>query len=856
MQQEIDQSARVPATIQDRPFAPAPRALPEGRLRALLQKVERPGRYTGGEFGLPSADPMAAEARVVFSYPDTYELGMSNEGLKILYDRAMSAGYFADRVFLPWPDMADLMQTEGIPLFSLAGKLEVKTFDVWAFNTAHELHFTNILLGLDLAGIPLLRTERGPSDPFVITGGTAVSNPLPLYDFLDGVFLGDGEDGILEILNIVRDGKRAGKTRREILEDLRTVQGLFLPEFVTPREPASPGDWPTYACEPVQKRTYRAKEYGALEYNLVPNVEITQDRVVVEVARGCGQGCRFCHAGFWKRPVRNSEVDTLVKNAERMLARTGLNSVSLHSLSIADYPWLEELVVAMAGKFGADGVSISLPSLRVQVKTIPVLEMTSGIRRSSVTFALEAGSELQRERIRKKSSEENLRYLMREIYGRGWDLVKVYMMAGLPDPDGTEIEDLIASLNAFGRIAEECGPRKHVNVSVSLFVPKPFTTFQWEQQATPEYFTEVIARLKSGLNRRVRLKYPDPWMAYVEGFLSRGDHRVGPYILEAYRRGARFDSWDDQFKIDLWRDLLDEVDPALRALWMEARPGGSPAPWHEVVDGVPLEKLTRDYEKFSAVTEENMNPPHPQALKDSDFPPELLQPVSIPDERFERKAVLEMQLEKTGDFIYVSHLDTVEAVRKAARRAALPMSFSRGFNKHEKFHFEGSLPMYFHSRSERIFVELYAPVELEAVRAELARQMPAGLLLREVALHESVPKFKDERIRYALEFLEDAPADLQPRIERALAEAPAMWRMEKIDRKKGRKRRSPGDRTRIVEKQLAGALEGIESAPGRIDFVLAAGPGNISARDLLTYYLGLGVDVWNVHVRITKLGVA
>jgi len=837
----------------------APRMTPVDRsvLTPILQKVEQPGRYCGGEFGIPVKDPALAKVSVALTYPDTYELGMSNQGLRILYDIVnRRQDMFADRVFLPWPDFAREIKSAGLPLYSLDHFLAVKSFDVWGFNTAHELHYTNLLFALDLAGIPLLRKDRTEQDPFIITGGTAVSNPLPIFDFMDGIFLGDGEDGLIEMMEVIARGKKAGKSRAEILVDLQTVEGLLLPEFYKTEKtqgnpPFLPSPFPAYLGRMVKKRTYRSTEYAHLQSIVVPNIEITQDRLVVEVNRGCAQSCRFCHAGFWKRPVRHTEVETLIKNAGDMLLKTGQDSISLHSLSIADYPWLEELVVGMAQAYGPSGVSLSLPSLRVQVKTIPVLEMTSGIRKSSVTFALESGSEFMREKIFKKSSEENLHYLMREIFSRGWDLVKVYFMLGLPDRDDREVDDLIHALNALGDLARECGQKKNVNVTVSLFVPKPFTTFQWEEQKGPDFFIESIKKIKANLkSNRVHIKSPDPWMSYVEGFLSRSDHRAGKYILEAFQKGARFDSWDDQFKKDIWIEVMGSIPSDILDSWMKEKPGGTDMPWDNLVDGYPREKLIKDYKRFEAVTEENMNPPHKQALVPSDFPPELLKPVFLAESKFETKSVLGIEFAKTGSFIYVSHLDTVEVVRKACRRSRIPMTFSRGFNKHEKFHFTGPIPLFIHSESEWMYVEISEEINLAEIHPVLSRNFPDGLKLLSLKTLDAVPAHKPAENPPSVYRLDFADKSVCEKSLSLLLDAPEEIAYERISRKKKHKRQ----KLRNVTRRLSSAMKVVSSGENFIRLELEAPDrGAISLADLLSKYLGLPQAVWNTAVTITRL---
>ena len=574
-------------------------------LAALLTQVSRPARYTGGEWNQVVKDRSGVQVSFAFAFPDVYEVGMSHLGLKVIYhlvNRRKDA--VCERTFAPWVDMETLMRRNGVPLFTLETWTPVNRFDIVGFTLQYELTYTNIINMLDLAGIPLYSRDRGCRDPLVIAGGPCAFNPEPVADYMDCVLLGDAEDAIDEIIDAVRDwkcsdgGRPETRDRASLLRALSRVDGVYVPSFYEPsydRDGRVRAIGLTASGEAAGVSRRVKKRVAALDladYPLAPPVpflDVVHDRAVVELFRGCTRGCRFCQAGMIYRPVRERSLEEVETAAREMIRNTGYEEVSLMSLSSTDYSAIERTVRDLAGELEREGVSLSLPSLRVDAFSVSLASDLHRVRKSGLTFAPEAGTQRLRDVINKQVTEEDVMEAAAAAFRSGWDALKLYFMIGLPTETDEDIEGIMRLAgkvrDLYGNLRP--GKKPRLTVSASSFVPKPHTPFQWEGQAPPDDLEMKQRFLNAGLRRMgIHFDWHDVGMSRVEAVLARGDRRCGAAIVEAWRRGARFDSWSDRFDFARWMDAFRScgLDPAFYA----NRPRGKDEvfPWDHIDAGV------------------------------------------------------------------------------------------------------------------------------------------------------------------------------------------------------------------------------------------------------------------------------
>ena len=575
----------------------------------MLQAVEKPARYTGGEWNAQPKDSAAVLCRIALAMADVYEVGMSNLGLKILYEILNRRDDIAaERVYAPWLDMEEEMRRRGIPLFSLETFREISSFDILGFSLQYELLITNTLNMLDLAGLPLHAAERTDEQPFVIGGGPCVYNTEPIADFFDFFVLGDGEEIVVEVCDALIAWKKEGRPdgRRGFLRRAARIPGVYVPSFYAPEYDAQ-GMFTGLRIldEAASPQIYRrvVKDLDAapfLEKPVVPYLGIVHDRLMLELFRGCTRGCRFCQAGMAYRPVRERRPETLESLARTLFDSTGYNEMSLTSLSSADYSCLSPLVDGLLAGTQGERVSFSLPSLRIDSFSVDIAERLQQVRKSGLTFAPEAGTQRLRDVINKNVTEDDLLHSVRTAFEQGWKAVKLYFMMGLP----TETDEDIVGIAELAQKVVDCykevkGKRGvKVTVSVSCFVPKAYTPFQWFAQVPQEEFERRQRLLKESIrDRAISFHYHDARASVLEGALSRGDRRLSAVIETAWRNGAKFDGWTDQFKDEVWKDAFCRCGVAPEFYSRRTRDLEEVLPWAHTSPGVSEDFLRREWQR-------------------------------------------------------------------------------------------------------------------------------------------------------------------------------------------------------------------------------------------------------------------
>ena len=573
-------------------------------LERILPLVQKPARYTGGEYRAVVKDKSAVDFRFALCFPDTYEIGMSNLGVRILYGvMNRMEGVWCERAFAPWGDMEEQMRAHGIPLWGLESGDPLGEFDIIGFSLGYEMAYTNVLNMMDLAGLKVRREDRTETWPLIVAGGTCCYNPEPLADFVDVFSLGEGEDVTVEMIELCRRGKREGWSKPRLLRELSKIPGLYIPSLVEVTygvDGTIEALTPSEGMElPVLKRVVSDMNASYFPTDtIVPTTEIVHDRVTLELFRGCIRGCRFCQAGYAYRPVRAKDPKVALEQGIAACKDSGYQEMTLSSLSTSDYKPLVELCDGLLDYCRPRDIGLSLPSLRADNFSMSLMQRMQAVRKSGLTFAPEAGTQRLRDAINKNVTEEDLMQSCRTAFSGGWTSVKLYFMLGLPtetDEDVLGIADLAKKVVQCGKAHSANPHRVHVTVSTACFVPKPHTAFQWEAQVDMDEYMRRVTLLRENMrDRSISYNWHDPDTSFLEAVFARGDRRLGRAIEEAWRRGAKFDSWSEYFDLSRWLKTFEDcgIDPHFYA--NRVREDNEVFPWEVTSTGVTRAFLARE----------------------------------------------------------------------------------------------------------------------------------------------------------------------------------------------------------------------------------------------------------------------
>jgi len=697
--------------------------IPYRDLADILNSVEKPGRYVGGEFGAITKAPGNDDFKVCIVFPDLYEIGMSNQAVRILYKLFNDTpGIHAERSFSPAIDFQEALEQKGIPLFSLENGIPVSDFDLLAVTIGYELSFTNFLSFLKAGNIPVRSSGRDNSHPLIIAGGPAMTNPAPWGEFVDAVFIGEAEGRISEKMQVLKSMKASGAGRKELLEELAVTEGFWIPGKPRTDRVA----WNGFG-----------RETGSPAFLPIPSMIPVQDHGVIEIMRGCPNKCRFCHAGVFYRPFRQKSMPRILEEAAYLVDVCGYRDITLSSLSTGDYVSLEALVKKLNMLYSGRRVSFSLPSLRVNSVTLSLIGTLATVRKSGLTFAVETPTVQGQRGINKEVPAERVIEILSEAKREGWKLAKFYFMLGLPVEHGEDEAEAI--VDYLINIQKSTGI--NLNVNLGTFIPKPHTPFQRAAQLTDEEAITQIRKIRDGLrsNKKIRFSFHSPYVSFLEGILSRGDEKSGELAYQAWKNGAGFDAWDDRMDRDAWRKAISDADWDVEGESCRERSHGSRLPWEDISLGVTDRHLDHEEEQSN---EAELTVPCAPICTDHcgvcDKENKVIIPENIlsdieeaidseknPDDIDWRRLLLTFQ--KTGPAVYLGHLDVMNVFERTLQRSSYTVDFTRGFNPKPRIEFAQPLSLGISSEGEICTVQMeYTDEPLMDIMNNINKSFPDG----------------------------------------------------------------------------------------------------------------------------------